>query len=94
VAAFSGVLAASALGSSIVSADSRHVKFDQFPTVERLRNRHIVDEVDLMFAKQLQNEEIVRSGTWCTIRYAARSKVKRLLVIVWPDGTIEKRLVN
>ena len=55
------------------------------------RNRTIVEEVDLMFATPLQNQEILRSGTWSTIRYAARPQVKRRLTIIWPDGAIGRR---
>ena len=55
------------------------------------RNRNMVDEVDFMFATPLLNKEILRSGTWSTIRYAAKPKVNRPCVIIWPDGTIENR---
>ena len=34
-------------------------------------------------------QEVVRSGTWSTIRYAARAEVNLPLVIIWPDGTMK-----
>jgi len=55
------------------------------------RNRNIVVEADFMFATPLLNKEILRSGTWSTIRYAAKLEVNRPLVIISPDGTIENR---
>lgn len=52
------------------------------------RNREIVDSVDLMIATPGVFKEVLRSGTWATIRYArARGG---LLVIVYPDGTVER----
>ena len=53
-----------------------------------IRNHEIVDDVDRMIAAPAQGKEILRSGTWATIRYA--KKVGRLLRVVFPDGTIEK----
>jgi len=55
------------------------------------RNRNIVDEVDLMLATPLPDNEILRSGTWSTIRYAGRPNVNHPLVMIWRDGTIENR---
>jgi len=37
---------------------------------ELARNRVIVSRVDVLIAAPLQDEEITRSGTWATIRYA------------------------
>lgn len=51
-----------------------------------VRNRDIVDAVDLMIAAPGGFEEVMKgSGTWATIRYARRNKKR--LIIVWPDGT-------
>jgi hypothetical protein len=49
------------------------------------RNHDIVDASDLMIACPNEREEILRSGTWATIRYA-RERHKPLIVIL-PDGT-------
>jgi len=56
-----------------------------------VRNRIIVDSVDLMIAAPKEYENVVRgSGTWATIRYSFRKKKR--LYIVWPDGTkVEQR---
>jgi hypothetical protein len=36
------------------------------------RNHDIVDETDLLIAAPLTTEEVLRSGTWATIRYAKK----------------------
>lgn len=54
-----------------------------------VRNRIIVDSVDLMFAAPMEYTEVFRgSGTWATIRYAL--KKERPLCIIWPDGKVKK----
>lgn len=48
------------------------------------RNHDIVDSVDILIATPAQNNEILRSGTWATIRYA--KKVGRVIIrILEPD---------
>lgn len=60
------------------------VHYDVKPPL--VRNRDIVDAVDLMIAAPKEYDEVFRgSGTWATIRYARRNK--KPLIIVWPDGT-------
>lgn len=49
-----------------------------------VRNRMIVDEVDEMLAAPGESEEVLRSGTWATIRYAR--KVGKKITLVLPDG--------
>ena len=46
------------------------------------RNRKIVEVCDLLLAAPAQNTEILRSGTWSTIRYA--KKVNIPVVIFFP----------
>lgn len=53
------------------------------------RNHDIVDASNEMIAAPKHHYEEVRSGTWATIRYAA--KIKKPLTVVWPDGTHEHR---
>lgn len=50
-----------------------------------VRNRHIVRESDLMIACPKWTKEILRSGTWATVRFAR--KQGKPIVIIWPDGT-------
>lgn len=50
------------------------------------RNHDIVDECEVLIATPKEQGEVLRSGTWATIRYA-RSKGKRVIKIT-PDGEI------
>jgi len=58
------------------------------PAEYLVRNHNIVDETELLVACPKGPEEL-RSGTWATIRYAA--KVGKLTIIIWPDGNVETR---
>ena len=58
------------------------------------RNHDIVDSVDILIVVPATDEEIIRSGTWATYRYAMKglqngdvpvSKV----VVIFPDGRME-----
>lgn len=55
------------------------------PPIER--NHNIVDATEVLIATPLQKHEVLRSGTWATIRYAL--KIGRDVVIIYPDGTNE-----
>lgn len=48
------------------------------------RNRNIVEECDVLLAMPKTSAEVLRSGTWATVRHAR--KLGRPVVIVWPDG--------
>ena len=52
----------------------------QYPYLER--NKHIVEACDLLIAAPKTLEEIVRSGTWSTVRYARR--IGRKYIILEP----------
>jgi hypothetical protein len=59
------------------------------PTKKYIERDHdIVNETDMMVAFPPTNNEILRSGTWTTIRYAIKKNKKML--IVFPDGTTKK----
>lgn len=59
------------------------VDYDEYPPL--VRNKHIVDAVDLMFATpEGVDEEMRGSGTWATIRYAR--KQDKPLIIIFPNG--------
>jgi|ERR1044072_1806368 hypothetical protein len=51
------------------------------------RNHDIVDASDTMIATPKENEEVLRSGTWATIRYA--KKTNTFLYLVLPIGRVE-----
>ena len=56
---------------------------DPLPYLER--NRGIVDGCEVLVACP-EGPEVLRSGTWSTVRYARRAGVP--VVVVWPDGTV------
>lgn len=49
------------------------------------RNHDIVRATDMLIATPKEFEEVLRSGTWATIRFAR--KVGKDVVIIYPDGT-------
>lgn len=55
------------------------------PEPPLLRNIDIVKGCDILIACPKGPEE-QRSGTWSTVRYAR--KVKRHIVVIWPDGKV------
>jgi len=59
---------------------------DKMPAPYLVRNRAIVDACDLLIAAPSSASEVLRSGTWFTIRYA-RSRKKPLWIIV-PEGNL------
>jgi hypothetical protein len=68
------------------------------PAQNIARNHDIVNVSGIMIAAPRGNKEIVRSGTWATIRYACGmlnyacpGGGSRPLVIVWPDGVTDYR---
>lgn len=59
---------------------------DVKPYIER--NHDIVDDTEILIAVPSSMHEVLRSGTWATVRYAR--KQGRLIIIVWPDGTVTR----
>jgi len=52
-----------------------------------VRNRHIVNESNVIITMPRGKEVLRGSGTWATIRYARKRQVP--VIIVWPCGRIE-----
>jgi len=63
--------------------DGYFLQFSPKPYLDR--NHDIVDDCDFLLACPKEQREVVRSGTWATVRYAIHAK-KRVVVIL-PDGT-------
>jgi hypothetical protein len=56
------------------------------------RNKDIVKASSIMFATPRSFNEVVRSGTWSTVRFAVDKKVKML--VIYPDGSVVDRKKN
>jgi hypothetical protein len=56
------------------------------------RNKDIVKVSRIMFATPRSFKEVVRSGTWSTVRHAVNKKVKML--VIYPDGSVVDRKKN
>lgn len=54
------------------------------------RNHDIVNCSQVLIACPKESQEVVRSGTWSTIRYAR--KMKKDIIIIYFDGTIRKEI--
>lgn len=69
-----------------------YCEFDEqnVPKAYYARNRDIVQEApDLLIATPKESKEQPKGGTWYTVGYA--SSVKRYTIIVWPDGSMERK---
>lgn len=60
---------------------------DMKPYLER--NHDVVDETAHLVGLPYQSKEIVRSGTWATIRYA--KKTDKPVTIIWPNGDLANK---
>ena len=61
------------------------------PSKEYLeRNHDIVNHSQILIACPKESQEVVRSGTWSTIRYAR--KMQKDIIIIYFDGTIRKEI--
>jgi hypothetical protein len=50
------------------------------------RNREMVDRAEFLLACPGEEHEVLRSGTWATIRYAKKRNVPRLVIL--PSGRV------
>lgn len=50
------------------------------------RNQNIVDQSDVLIGAPKDTKEVIRSGTWATIRRARKRKM--MILIIWPDGMV------
>lgn len=61
--------------------------WEEEPKDYLVRNRDIVNATTLLIAIPDGYKETLRSGTWSTVRYA--KSLKRRIMIVYPNGTVE-----
>jgi hypothetical protein len=50
------------------------------------RNQNIVNQSDVLIGVPKDTKEVIRSGTWATIRRARKRKM--MILIIWPDGMV------
>lgn len=62
-----------------------HSKYIPKPYLER--NKVIVNMTNILIATPKTKDEMLRSGTWSTVRYA--KKVNKKVYIISPDGSIQ-----
>ncbi|MCR4338579.1 MAG: hypothetical protein NUW01_01695 [Gemmatimonadaceae bacterium] len=77
------------LGAAKRSDAPNDVEFAPRPPLDR--NRVIARSCDMLVACPRQTREVLRSGTWATVRYARRAG--KPVLIIWPDGTTSDSLV-
>lgn len=56
------------------------------------RNKDIVKASSIMFATPRSFNEVVRSGTWSTVRFA--TNLQRKMLVIYPDGSVVDRKKN
>jgi hypothetical protein len=71
----------------IETSKRAYIKADieQRPYTYLTRNHHIVECAEGLIGCPKEPFEVLRSGTWATIRYART--LQRRLIIIYPDGT-------
>lgn len=67
----------------------RGARLGDDPRPPRSRNARIVALSTVLVAAPRTPKEVVRSGTWMTVRIAERAQ--KTVWIVWPDGRVEAR---
>lgn len=66
------------------------VDLSRDPRAYLQRNSRIVTQTQVLIATPGQQQEIVRSGTWSTVRMAGR--LGRPYVLILPDGDVQRKL--
>lgn len=64
------------------------VELIEEPQPYLVRNHDIVNGSDELLATPKEHFEVLRSGTWATIRYARQRKIP--IQICYPDGTVKR----
>lgn len=54
------------------------------PREPLLRNRDIVDDGEVLFATPKEPNQVLRSGTWATVRYA--TSAGKPIIVILPNG--------
>lgn len=61
----------------------------EMPPLPYIQRNHAIVEASIHMLAIPSSHEVLRSGTWATVRYAR--KLKRPLFIVYPDGEISTK---
>jgi len=61
-------------------------KIIEYPVKPPLERNHDIVKVNVLFATPKENLEVIRSGTWATIRYAKKWNIP--VYILYPDGRV------
>jgi hypothetical protein len=56
------------------------------------RNRRIVDKASFLIATPAETREVIRSGTWATVRQAVRVGKGEACMVIFPDGSVKTAL--
>lgn len=56
------------------------------PKAALMRNRDIVRACDILIACPKEEEEVLQSGTWSTVRYCKNEHSAKPLILIGPDG--------
>jgi hypothetical protein len=71
-----------------IEAKRAHIEADVMHPVKHAleRDHDIVRASEMLIACPYEMREVLRSGTWATVRYALKADVP--VVMIWPDGSV------
>lgn len=65
---------------------NKHADLSHVPMKALERDKIMANKVEFMIAMPSTNHEILRSGTWATIRYSRKSNTVKRIIIINPNG--------
>ena len=64
-----------------------HYDEERVPKPYLERNKDIVEACDVLLATPYEQEQVLRSGTWATVRYSL--SLEKPTIIFFPDGSVK-----